>query len=339
MRVAKYTLPPAMRHRRFVLLWAGLIISTAGSQMQTWALLWHMRTLTENPIAVSGIGAARLIPILLFSPIGGIIADRYNRRKVMFAAQLVAMLVALVAWGLTLAGQIHLWHIYLLTAIQAAAVSIDLPARQSIWPNIVPAKDLPSAFSLSSSAFNVGSVVGPGLSGMVIGYEGQHYTYLINAVSFLAVIMALIAIGPVPQAVIPQARRLHESAHSHGMLGWVHTCGQMQRLIEMGAYDEMAVDVLESLSSPPLGDVADLKAAREQLDERLVTRGGVNVDYFYEADLAALRAETRRVLAETRGWRHMIGDTNDSFPPYPRDNILALVEEVRKGGRMLAYPG
>ena len=210
MRIAKYTLPPAMRHRRFVLLWVGLIISTAGSQMQTWALLWHMRTLTENPIAVSGIGAARLIPILLFSPIGGIIADRYNRRKVMFAAQFVAMLVALALWGLTFAGLIQLWHIYMLTAVQAAAVSIDLPARQSIWPNIVPAKDLPSAFSLSSIAFNVGSVVGPGLSGMVIGYLGQHYTYLINAVSFLAVILALIAIGPVPQAVIPAARHLVE---------------------------------------------------------------------------------------------------------------------------------
>jgi|GEM_PF-1073139 len=138
---------------------------------------------------------------------------------------------------------------------------------------------------------------------------------------------------------IPQARRLHEAAHSRGMLGWVHTCGQMQRLIEMGVYEEMAVDVLESLSSPPLGDIADLHSARARLGDRLVTRGGVNVDYFYDADPDTLRAETHRVLAETRGRRHMIGDTNDSFPPYPRENILTLVDEVRKSGRMLAYSG
>jgi len=138
---------------------------------------------------------------------------------------------------------------------------------------------------------------------------------------------------------VPQARKLHASAHAHGMLGWVHTCGQMGRLIVMGVYDDMAVDVLESLSSPPLGDVADLHGARARLGSCLVTRGAVNVDYFYTKDLNSMRAETRRVLAGTRGWKHMIGDTNDSFPPYPRENILILVDEVRKSGRMLAYAG
>lgn len=138
---------------------------------------------------------------------------------------------------------------------------------------------------------------------------------------------------------VPQARKLHASAHAHGMLGWVHTCGQMRRLIEMAIYADMAVDVLESLSSPPLGDVADLHCARARLGGNLVTRGAVNVDYFYAKDLDSMRAETRRVLAGTRGWKHMIGDTNDSFPPYPRENILILVDEVRKSGRMLAYTG
>ena len=134
---------------------------------------------------------------------------------------------------------------------------------------------------------------------------------------------------------VPQARRLHAAAHARGMLGWVHACGHMRRLIETGVYDEMDVDVVESLSSPPLGDITDLRAARERLGGRVATRGGVNVDYFYGADLDALRRETRRVLDATRGRRHMIGDTNDSFPPYPRDNILALADEVRKSGRSL----
>ena len=137
---------------------------------------------------------------------------------------------------------------------------------------------------------------------------------------------------------IPQARRLHELAHACGMRGWVHTCGHMDRLIKMGVYDEMDVDVLESLSSPPLGDIADLKAARMALGRRIVTRGAVNVDFFYNEDIGGLRRQVRHVLEATQGYRNMIGDTNDSFPPYPRENILALVDEVRKNGRMM-IPG
>jgi len=134
---------------------------------------------------------------------------------------------------------------------------------------------------------------------------------------------------------VPQARSLHETAHAHGMRGWVHTCGHMNALIHAQVYREMKVDVLESLSTPPIGDIADLGAARARLGPGLVTRGAVNVDYFYSGDLEALRGQTRKVLAATRGYRHMVGDTNDSFPPYPRENLLALVEEVRGSGRML----
>ena len=135
---------------------------------------------------------------------------------------------------------------------------------------------------------------------------------------------------------VPQARALHETARAHGLKGWVHTCGHMRRLIEMNVYERMGVDVLESLSHPPLGDVADLKRSRAQLGRGIVTRGGVNVSLFYEDNLAAIRQRVRTVLEETRGYPHMIGDTNDSDPPYPRDNILAVVDEVRKSGRMLA---
>jgi MFS family permease len=109
-------------------------------------------------------------------------------------------LVALTLGGLTWSGDIQLWHIYALTAIQAGAMAFDLPARQSLVPNLVPRADLPSAFSLQSIAFNTGSIVGPAMSGVVIGYLGQEYVYLINAATFLGVIIALILLGPVPQS-------------------------------------------------------------------------------------------------------------------------------------------
>ena len=202
----KLHIPPAFRHRRFRLLWLGLIISVAGTQMQVWSLFWHIRTLTDQPIALGAVGLVRILPVILFSLIGGAMADVVNRRKMLFFTQTTMALVALALAVLTLLGQIALWQIYLLTAIQAVAVAFDSPARQSMVPNLVPARDLPNAFSLTSIAFQTGAIVGPALSGLVIAYWGQSYTYLINAFSYLAVLSALALMGPVPQSAAPGRR-------------------------------------------------------------------------------------------------------------------------------------
>jgi len=180
-------------------MWCGLLVSFAGSQMQLWALFWHIRTLTDQPIAVSGIGVVRFIPILAFSLVGGLVADLYDRRRVLLLTQSVMAIVAALFGLLTAMGTITLTHIYLLTAIQAVTISFDLPARQSLMPNLVPNQDLPNAFSMQSIALNVGAIIGPALSGVIIATLGQQYTYYINALSFLAVLAALVAIGPVPQ--------------------------------------------------------------------------------------------------------------------------------------------
>lgn len=197
----KFSIPPALRHKRYLLLWLGLLISIAGSQMQISALFWHIRILTgePQPLALGGIGLARILPVIVFSFVGGPVADTLNRRRILFVTQSAMALVALALALLTFTGHITIWNIYLLTAVQAAAVAFDGPARQAMIPNIVPARDLPSAFSMSSIAMNAGSIIGPALSGIVIVALGQGYTYFFNAVSFLAVILALILIGPVRQ--------------------------------------------------------------------------------------------------------------------------------------------
>src|SRR5512141_791443 len=147
-------LPPALNHRRFTFLWGGLIISVIGSQMQQWVLFWHISTLSKDPIAVSIVGGVRFLAVLAFSLVGGLVADRYNRRTILFLTQSISTLVALALGVLTLAHVIQLWQIYVLTAIQASATAFDLPARQSLVPNLVPREDLPSAFSLQSIAFS-----------------------------------------------------------------------------------------------------------------------------------------------------------------------------------------
>lgn len=182
------------------------MISITGSQMQVWALFWHIRSLTDQPIALGGIGLARILPVIIFSLVGGAVADVANRRRVMLFTQSAAMFIALILSALSFSGHITLWQIYLLTAIQAVVISFDLPARQALVPNLVPARDLSSAFSLNSIAFQTGAIVGPALSGLVIAYWGQPYTYLINGLSFLAVILALVWMGPVKQQAFPGSR-------------------------------------------------------------------------------------------------------------------------------------
>lgn len=197
----KLHIPPALRNKRYFYLWLGLIISISGSQMQWAALHWHIRTLTDepNPLALGGIGLARILPVVLFSFIGGPVADTFNRRRVLFVTQSAMALVALALAVLTFTGHITIWHIYLLTAIQASAQAFDGPARQAMIPSIVPARDLPNAFSMSSIAQNTGAIIGPALAGIVIAALGQEYTYFFNAISFLAVILALVLMGAVHQ--------------------------------------------------------------------------------------------------------------------------------------------
>jgi len=194
-------IPPALRNPRYRLIWFGLFISVIGSQMQVAALLWQIRDLTgtPNPLALGGVGLARFLPLMIFSLIGGTVADTLNRRWIIFISQSIMAIVAAILAYLTFAGTITIWNIYLLTAIQASAIAFDIPARQALIPNIVAREDLPSAFSMTSIAQNTAAIIGPALGGIVIATLGQGYTYLFNSISFMAVLIALLLIGPVVQ--------------------------------------------------------------------------------------------------------------------------------------------
>lgn len=196
-------IPPALLHRKFRLIWLGLLVSVAGSQMQVAAIHWHIRELSgvPDPLALGGIGLVRILPVIIFSIISGPVADTLNRRNIIFFTQIIQALTAAGLAILTFTNHINIGFIYGLTAIQAAAVAFDLPARHAMIPNIVPEKDLPNAYSMQSIAFNTGAIIGPMVGGIVIASFGQSYTYLINSVSFLAVILALFLIGKVPQDI------------------------------------------------------------------------------------------------------------------------------------------
>ncbi|HKJ26202.1 MAG TPA: MFS transporter [Anaerolineales bacterium] len=193
------TIPPAFKHRQFVYLWVGLVISVIGSQMQVWALFWHIDQLTQQPLALGMVGAARVVPIVIFSIYGGAVADLFDRRKLLFLTQSFQALLSLMLFYLTVTQQIQLWHIYTITALQAVAFSFDLPARQALVPNLVPRETLPNALAMSSIAYQLGSILGPAASGLMIAGLGLQYTYLVDGISFGAVILALILMGQIKQ--------------------------------------------------------------------------------------------------------------------------------------------
>jgi MFS family permease len=210
-------IPPSLKHRRFFYLWLGLLFSIAGTQMQIWAIFWHIRTLTDQPIALGGVGLARILPVIIFSLIGGAVADSFKRTRILFITQSSAALVALSLALFTQFGNITIWHIYVLTALQAIAIAFDSPARQALVPNLVPARDLPNAFSMTSLAVQTGAIIGPALSGFAIAFGGQEVVYYINAGSFLAVILALILIGDIPQKAATRAKAVSWEAIREGI--------------------------------------------------------------------------------------------------------------------------
>lgn len=188
---------PALLHRDFRLLWFGQIVSVAGSQMQNVAISWHIYQRTDSSVMLGLIGLVRVVPIILFSLIGGVVADTYNRRRIMFVTQSIMMCAACGLGVITVLGDGSPAVLLALTAVTAAAGAFDGPARQSLIPNLVPPEHLTNAVSLNTMMFQAAMIIGPTLSGFIIDGFGVDAVYWINAGTYLAVIGALVAMRPV----------------------------------------------------------------------------------------------------------------------------------------------
>ena len=159
--------------------------------MQMVAINWHIYLLTHSALALGLVGLFRAGPIILCSLVGGVVADVIDRRRLMIATQTVMLTSSAILALVTFSGLQHVWPIYLLTAIAAAAWAFDTPARQALVPALVPPKDFPNAVSLGMLMFQVGMIVGPALAGFLLASRGPGLVYAINAASFVAVILSL----------------------------------------------------------------------------------------------------------------------------------------------------
>ncbi len=182
----------ALQHSDFRLIWLGQLISLAGTQMQQVAINWHIYILTKSPVALGLIGLMRVVPIIVFSLIGGAIADAHDRRRVLIVTQIAMMFFAAMLGLLTIFEIINAPLIYALAALTAAAGAFDSPARQALYPNLVPKEHLTNAVSLINLSRQTASILGPALAGFVIAALNVEAVYWINALSFLAVLGALV---------------------------------------------------------------------------------------------------------------------------------------------------
>jgi MFS family permease len=189
--------PPAallrsLRHRNFRLFFAGQLVSLIGTWMQSVAQSWLVYRMTGSALLLGTIAFLGQFPVLVLAPVGGIVADRRGRHGIVIATQVTSMILAFALAALTLSGTVRVWEVGLLAALGGVVSAFDIPARQAFIVEMVGREDLPNAIALNSSMFNGARVLGPAVAGVMVAIIGEGWCFLVNGVSFLAVIAGLL---------------------------------------------------------------------------------------------------------------------------------------------------
>jgi len=181
----------ALRHRNFQLFFGGQLISLIGTWMQSVAQSWLVYRITHSSLLLGSVGFAGQFPVFLAAPLGGIVADRYNRQRVVIGTQVASMLLAFALALLTLTHRVTVREIFWLAALLGVVNAFDIPGRQSFLVEMVGKEDLINAIALNSSMFNGARIIGPAIAGLLVAKIGEGWCFLVNAVSYIAVILGL----------------------------------------------------------------------------------------------------------------------------------------------------
>jgi MFS family permease len=184
----------SLRNQNFRLFWSGNFLSNIGTWMQNVAQGWLVLTLTNSAFWLGVVGFAGAIPFLLFTLFGGVIADRVNKRRLLLVTQTTMMVLAFVLAGLTFFHRITVWQIVVLAFLNGTAMAMNTPSYQAMVPSLVPREDLTNAIALNSAQFNMSRILGPTLGGYAMAVFGVAGNFFLNALSFLAVLWALMRI-------------------------------------------------------------------------------------------------------------------------------------------------
>jgi MFS family permease len=190
----KRALLPALRSRNYRLFFAGQGISLIGSWMTQLATIWLVYHLTNNPLMLGIVGFTSQVPSFFLTPFGGVFVDRFSRHRTLIGTQILAMVQSLALAFLTFTDVIQIWHIIALSLFQGFINAFDAPARQAFVTELVEHRDdLANAIAINSTMFNGARLIGPAIGGLLIAQVGAAYCFLIDGLSYIAVIMALLA--------------------------------------------------------------------------------------------------------------------------------------------------
>jgi MFS family permease len=180
-----------LKNRDFDLYWTGVVFSQIGTRGTVAANLYHVYQLTGSVAQTGLVGAAQAVALLVLSPLGGVLADRWDRRRLLQASQTVALAVAVGLAALTLGGRVVAWQVIVSVVLTTAAATFDQPARQALIPALVPRAQLPQAFALLNPSREVAVLLGPALAGVLIGIAGPGLMYAVDAATYLALVVIL----------------------------------------------------------------------------------------------------------------------------------------------------
>jgi MFS family permease len=195
----------ALRHRNFRLFWSGQILSLIGVWMQIVAQGWLVYRLTDSAFMLGLVNVVGLLPVVPISLLAGVISDRFPRRNLIVITEIVLMLQALLLTALTWLNVIQIWHVIALGFVLGAASVLEQPARIAFVADMVGKEDLTNAVALNASVYNSARIVGPSIAGLLVAWVGEAGCFFVNGVTYLVVILALLAIRLPPQAT-PKTR-------------------------------------------------------------------------------------------------------------------------------------
>jgi MFS family permease len=201
-RLQTHTFGPLIRYPNYRLYWSGALASNVGTWTQLVAQGWLVYDLTGSTFYLGLVGFATAIPNLFLALVGGVLADRFERRKLMIFTQTGAMVMAFVLTYLTLAGIVTVWHIIAIAFLAGIVNALNTPVRQTIISDLVPKQELLSAIALNSVQFQVSRTLGPVVAGLIVAALGPGWCFFINGLSFLAVIAALVAMKLPPLTAV-----------------------------------------------------------------------------------------------------------------------------------------
>lgn len=201
----------ALKHRNYRLYFFGQAVSVTGTWMQSLAMSWLVLTLTSSAIKLSLVNVLQFAPTLVFGLLAGVVADRVPKRSLLVCTQSIAALASATLAFLIWTDNIDLWHVYLIALIVGINNSFDMPSRQAFVSEMVGREDLANAIALNSTLFNMGRLVGPALAGLVLGAFGVAACFLIDACSYLAVIVSLLMMRKLPKVKTVRGRNPIES--------------------------------------------------------------------------------------------------------------------------------